>query len=159
MQLDKIKAATKTQVHKIPAPKMRLYGVADIFFNTEEELDKYLETNKRQTESKYKIEFLGSVAGRNDVIRLIHHHNKELLVTAVDEDGYGVYNPERSIEKGYAIWEYHHGDLRDFYKAFRDRKIPLKNDIYAEIDTRDQHILEYCRKNNFFHMGKKTKQE
>ena len=35
------------------------------------------------------------------------------------------------------------------YSAFRDRGISFENDIYAEIDKRNQKILELCKEKNY----------
>ncbi len=78
-----------------------------------------------------------------------------MFYTAVDEDGYGMYNNERSIYRGEFIWEFNYGQIREFYTPFRERGIVFENDIYAKADDRMQRILKHCRDKNLFNMGKK----
>ena len=101
------------------------------------------------------IDYLGNVAGRSDVIRKTYKSGKSKLYAACDEDGYAIYNFERSTYRGEFVWEYNHGSIREMYSAFRDRGISFENDIYDEIDKRHQKILELCREKNLFNMGKK----
>lgn len=148
----------KNPLTEISTPQMRLYGFSgafkSAFFDTEEELTEYVENNDTSFGCICAIEYLGNVAGRSDVIRETSKNGITVLYTAVDEDGYGIYNSERSTYRGEFTWEYNHGDLREMYSAFRDRGIVFENDIYAKIDERNQHILKYCRENNLFNMGK-----
>lgn len=147
----------KNPLSEIPTPQMRLYGFSgafkSAFFDTEEELKEYIKNNDPSFGSTCIIEFLGNVAGRSDVIRTTTKDGRTTLYTAVDEDGYGIYNPERSTYMGKFTWEYNHGDLEEMYSAFRDSGIIFENDIYAKIDERNQHILKLCRESNLFNMG------
>ena len=144
---------------KIPESQMRLYGFSGAFnsayFDTEEELIGWVKTHNTEFGDICIIDYLGNVAGCSDVIRETYKSGKSKLYVACDEDGYGTYNFERSIYRGEFIWEYNHGSLREMYSAFRDRGISFKNDIYGEIDKRNQKILELCREKNLFNMGKK----
>lgn len=94
-----------------------------------------------------------TLAGRSDVIS---KSNSEIsmLYTAVDEDGYGLYNNKRSIYCGEFIWEYNYGSIRELYKPFKEKGIVFENDVYGKIDESNQHILKYFRENNLFNMGK-----
>ena len=144
---------------EIPEPQMRLYGFSGAFnsayFDTEEELIEWVKNHNTYFGDVCVIDFLGKVAGRSDVIREIYKSGKSNLYAACDEDGYGIYNFERSTYRGEFVWEYNHGSLREMYSAFRDRGISFENDIYDEIDKRYQKILKLCRENNLFNMGKK----
>ncbi len=130
---------------EIPEPQMRLYGFSGAFnsayFDTEEELIEYVKTHNITFGSICVIEYLGNVAGCSDVIRQIYKSGKSVLYAAVDEDGYRIYNQERSIYRGEFIWEYNYGRISKMYSAFRDRGIIFENDIYAKIDERDRQLM------------------
>ena len=146
---------------EIPEPQMRLYGFSGAFnsayFDTEKELIEWVKNHDTDFGDVCVIDYLGKVAGRSDVIRKTYKSGKSNLYVACDEDGYGIYNFERSTYRGEFVWEYNHGSLREIYSAFRDRGISFENDIYDEIDKRHQKVLELCRcrENNLFNMGKK----
>lgn len=144
---------------EIPEPQMRLYGFSGAFnsayFDTEKELIEWVKNHDTDFGDVCVIDYLGKVAGRSDVIRKTYKSGKSNLYVACDEDGYGIYNFERSTYKGEFVWEYNHGSLRKIYSAFRDRGISFENDIYDEIDKRHQKILELYREKNLFNMGKK----
>ena len=131
---------------ELPEVKMRLYGVDDFlqstFFDTEEELKSYLKENISLLGEPCIIEYLGSVAGQSDVIRKIDTKGNALLYTAIDEDGYATYNPERSFYRGQFTWEYNYGNLRDWYQSFRSRGIVLEEDIYHKIDIQQKKFFK-----------------
>ena len=131
---------------EIPEPQMRLYGFygafKSSFFDTEEELIEYVKTNNTQFGSICVMEYLGNVAGKSDVIRLTYKSGKSVLYTSVNEDGYGIYNNERSIYRGEFIWEYNHGSISEMYSAFRDRGIVFEDDTYAKIAERNKRLFE-----------------
>lgn len=143
-------------------PKMRLYGISkihkDIFFDTEYELIQFMKKYNLNSSNICVAEFIGDFAGRKDVIRMILKNGVQLLYTVVDEDGYGIYNYEKSISRGEFVWEYNYGNISEIYSAFRNRGIVFENDIYSKIEERNQHILKMCKKENLFNMGKKTEE-
>ena len=134
---------------EIPEPQMRLYGFSgafnSAFFDTEEELNEWVKNHNTEFGDICIIDYLGKVAGRNDVIRKNYKDGKSKLYAACDNYGYGIYNFERSIYRGEFVWEYSYGSLREMYSAFRDRGITFNNDIYDKIDKKYQKILELCR--------------
>ena len=136
---------------EIPEPQMRLYGFsgafASAFFETEEELIEYVKTSDTAFGNLCVIEYLGFVADRNDVIRVTYKNEKPKLYTSVNEDGYGIYNEERSIYKGEYVWEYNHGSISEMYSAFRDRGIVFKDDTYAKISERNKNLLSLLEQN------------
>ncbi len=135
---------------KIPAPQMRLFCFQKAFsesfqrefFDTDQELIEYARSNDKTFGDVCIIEYLGDFAGRSDVIKKIDKDYRIRFYTAIDEDGYGIYNPKRNSSAGEPIWEYNYGDLREMYSAFRDRGITFTNDIYAKIDKENQQTLE-----------------
>ena len=136
---------------EIPEPQMRLYGFSGFFnsefFNTEEELMEYIKTADTEFGNLCVIEYLGNVAGRSDVIRVSYKDRTPKLYTSVDEDGYGIYNDNRSIEKGEYVWEYNHGNISEMYSAFRDRGIVFEEDTYAEIESKNRKMYEMLDQN------------
>lgn len=144
----------KNPLTEIPNPEMRLYHIDDNYFESIDELLHYCRINNKSTKGLKILDYYREFAGCSDVIR-----NQDcdtiMLYTAVDEDGYGVYNNKRSIYRGEFTWEYNYGSIREMYKPFRDKGVVFENDIYAKQDEKMQHILKYCRENNLFNMGKK----
>jgi len=144
---------------EMPTPQMRLFGFSGVFhseyFDTKEELQEYIKTHDTIFGNICTIEYLGSVAGSKDVIRKTCSDGKQFLLTVVDEDGYGIYNHERSVYTGNYKWEYNHGNLRPMYKAFRDRGIVFEDDIYAKIDESYEDIIKRCRDKGLFGKIKK----
>ena len=131
---------------EIPKPQMRLYGFSGVFnssyFDTEEELIEYVKNHNIGFGSICVMDYLGKVAGRNDVIRLTYKSGKQVLYTAVDEDGYGIYNHERSYYKGEFVWEYNYGSISEMYSAFRNRGIVFEDDKYAKIAESNKRLFE-----------------
>lgn len=139
---------------EIPIPEMRLYFVDENYFESIDELLMYCRKNKISTKGLNIIDYYRNLAGHSDVIRKSNSETS-MLYTAVDEDGYGLYNNKRSIYRGEFIWEYNYGSIRELYKPFKEKKIIFDNDVYGKIDETHQHILKYCRENNLFNMGQK----
>ena len=138
---------------EIPIPEMRLYFVDENYFESIDELLMYCRINKISTKGLNIIDYYRNLAGHSDVIRKSNSETS-MLYTAIDEDGYGLYNNKRSVYRGEFIWEYNYGNIRDLYKPFKEKGIVFENDVYGKIDERNQHILKYCRENNLFNMRK-----
>ena len=121
---------------EIPESKMRLYNCFCIFnspyFDSLEELKEWVLDNNIKYDDVCTIDYLGEVAGQSDVFRKTFKNGKEFLYTACDEDGYGIYNYDKSFSKGRFIWDYTFGDIKDMYDAFRNKGIIFKNDIYLK---------------------------
>ena len=136
---------------EIPEPQMRLFGYSNAFnsayFDTEEEIIKWLKNHNIDLGNICVMDYLGTVAGRSDVIRLTYKNGKSILYTACDEDGYGIYNAERSTYRKEFVWEYNYGSISDEYAAFRDRGIVFENDIYVKIEERNKKILSMFKEN------------
>lgn len=139
---------------EIPEPQMRLYGFSGVlksaFFDTEAELIEYVKTHDIQFGNVCIMDYLGNVAGRSDVIRLTYKSGKQDLYTAVNEDGYGIYNNERSIYRGEFVWEYNYGNISEMYSAFRDRGIVFENDTYAKIAEYYKGIMDMFKERQVF---------
>jgi len=129
---------------EMPEPEMRLYFIGKNFFQTIDELLQYCRVNRLSTNGLGILEYYRSLANCSDVIKE-SSSTTLMLYTAVDEDGYGIYNHERSVYRGKFTWEYNHGNIREMYKPFKDRGIIFENDIYAKQDERNQQLLKICR--------------
>lgn len=138
---------------EIPEAEMTIYGINAAYFDTKEELETYCQDNGLSMDIARTLEYFRSLAGAKDVIRLTYRTGKPFMYTAVDEDGYGIYNHERSVYRGEFVWEYSHGNLRGMHKAFRDRGIIFEDDIYANIDERHKKIFQMVQKRKDFPKG------
>ena len=140
----------------IPKPRKRLYGISDtssskgIFFQTEEELKNFLENTCNElpgmSSQVCAVEYLGNVASRDDVIRIIFLNGKSYLVrikedTSWHNNVYEVYNENESIKEGTFIWDTKLGDLRLYYKAFLDAGIDFK-DIVIENMSSEKKLIK-----------------
>ena len=130
----------KNPLTEIPNPEMRLYYIDSNYFESIDELLDYCISNNISTEGLKVLDYYREFAGRSDVIRK-QDCNTTMFYVAIDKDGYGTYNNERSINCGEFIWEYNYGTIREMYKSFRNKGIVFENDIYAEINKRNQKIL------------------
>lgn len=129
----------------IPDPEMRLYFIGNNYFQTIDELLQYCRVNGSSTNGLGILEYYRNLANHSDVIKK-SSSTTLMLYTAVDEDGYGIYNYERSVYRGKFTWEYNHGNIRKMYKPFRDRGIVFEDDIYAKENERMQHIEQSFQK-------------
>ena len=136
----------KNPLSEIPEPDMRLYSIGNDYFESIDELLKYCRKNHKTSEGLTVLDYYKNLAGGSDVIRK-QNNKTSIMYTAVDEDGYGLYNNKRSIQKGKFIWEYNYGNIRNLYKPFKERGIDFVIDVYGKIDERNQRILKYCIEN------------
>ena len=133
-----------------PESKMRLYEIYGLYFDNKEELEMYCQEHDLSSERFTIYDYLGNFAGRTDVIRTVNHQGRIMYLTAVDPDGYGMYNHKRSVYRGEFIWEYHHGQIREYYKSFRERGIVFYDDIYAKIDEEDKKKFQKMKELHLF---------
>lgn len=136
----------KNPLSEIPEPDMRLYSIGNDYFESIDELLEYCRKNHKTSEGLTVLDYYKNLAGGSDVIRK-QNNKTSIMYTAVDEDGYGLYNNKRSIQKGKFIWEYNYGNIRNLYKPFKERGIDFVIDVYGKIDERNQRILKYCIEN------------
>ncbi len=135
----------KNPLTDVPNPEMRLYSIDDNYFESIDELLQYCRINNKSTKDLKILDYYREFAGCSDVISE-QDCDTIMFYTSVDEDGYGIYNNERSIYRGKFTWEYNHGSIREMYKPFKDKGVVFENDIYAKKDKRMQNILKCCRK-------------
>ncbi len=132
--------ANKDQLISIPMPELIVYCVRNQYFLNSNDLEKYCKNNSIPLNSSYSIEYYRFFAGRSDVLKMNGSY-----YTAVDEDGYGIYNHERSTRCGEHIWEFEYGNLRSEYQLLKDIGITLENDVYGEIDKRFDYLKEQLK--------------
>ena len=129
-------------IKEMPKPEMVLYRVHGKNFDTKDELEEYCKNNNIKLSKSSILEYYRNFASRSDVIRNYKEDKVGIFYSACDEDGYGIYNFDRSIYRGEFIWEYNYGHIRELYDIFRDKGIIFENDIYAKIDERHRKIME-----------------
>lgn len=138
----------KIKIFDSPNPIIRLYGCTNIFdnlfFNTEEELMEYAKINNINLDNIYVLDYLGEYAGCRDVIRK-STINDTILYTAIDKDGYAIFNLEKSYAIHNTVWEYNYGNLSEEYAAFRKRGIIFENDPYKEYDKQEEKLIPKTR--------------
>ena len=127
----------------IEQSQMKLY-IVDYFNVIDNEIDliNYLLNNKVNKKNIKIIEYLKHFANKNDVIKITDLNNNVNYCSAVNEEGYAIYNDKRSIYKGNFIWEYKLGDISDLFSEFRKRGIVFENDIYKKIDENNNYIMK-----------------
>mgnify|MGYP003299946967 CR=1 FL=1 len=136
-------------LQEIPNPIMRLYKIDGTYFDDKEELEKFCKENNKDINNVVIVDYLGTVAGRKDVISTFYK-NRMMLYTACDRDGYGMYNHERSFYCGKFIWEYHYGSIRDIYNLFKERGVILEEDIYGKIDKSNEELFKKMKELHLF---------
>lgn len=140
-------------------PQMRLYGlsVTDTDYFDAEGLSNILEDGicsgiygkfYIDVNEIIPIEYIGDFAGKSDVIREISKNGESTFYTIEEmKDCPGIIQIlEASIHKKEIFWEISEydgvDDLSYVYKAFRDRGIFLKNDMYGKRDEINQIHME-----------------
>ena len=141
----------KNPLSEIPEADMRLYSIGNDYFESIDELLKYCRKNHKTSEGLTILDYYKNLAGRSDVIR-VQNNKTSIMYSAVDEDGYGLYNNKRSIYKGKFIWEYNYGSIRSLYKPFKERGIDFVIDVYGKIDERVEKRLKYFKEHNLADM-------
>ncbi len=135
---------------EIPDSQMTIYGIREafkkmVFFDTKEETEVYAKRKGIDVNNIKTFEYLGSVAGREDVIRKTTVSGETEFLVAIDEDGYGSYDKERSVWQNKFIWKYVHGNIKDIYDAFKARGQKLKEDRCGQIEEENQRLLELTK--------------
>lgn len=151
MNLSKYLQISDEKMEK-PSSEMRLFGIRGAYFDSKEELESYCENKGFSINDAHILEYIRHFANRSDVIKVIDKYGSRFY-TAVDEDGYGIYNHERSIKE--FIWEFHHGHIKDLYSPFRDRGIIFENDIYEDIAKKNKQLKKIKFGSNIENENKK----
>lgn len=139
---------------EMPKPEMRLYFIGNNYFQTIDELLQYCRVNRLSADGLGTLDYYRNLADCSDVIRK-SNSTTLMLYTAVDENGYGIYDYKESVYCGKFIWKYNHGSIREMYKPFRNRGIVFENDIYAKQEAKNKQLLKIFREKNLFGYGKK----
>lgn len=141
---------------EIPNSGMKVYGIDNSFFDTKEELERYCTVNDLSKDQMFTLDYIREVAGRKDVIKRTDKNGTSIFLTAVDEDGYGIFNATRSTYRGEFVWEFNYGTIEELYIPFRDRGVIFERDIYTEINERNKRLLKRCQEKNLFGLGGKN---
>lgn len=137
-------------------PEMRLFLINGAYFDTKEEMESYAETEGLDASKSSVVEYIRFFAGRSDVIRETDASGVSLCFKVCDEDGFGIYNRERSNREQGFFWEFSGGNIADMYAPFRERGIAFEYDVYGKIDKEKQRSLELCQKDNLMNLGKQS---
>ncbi len=140
------KPVNKNPLTKIPKSEMDLYYIKGHYFDTLKDLKVYCKSKGISRSGFFVVSYLRKCANRNDVIMKKSRDGNVMLYTAVDEDGYAIYDNERSIYCGKFVWNFENGDISELYKPFRDRGIVFTDDRYAKIDEKNRELFGYCKK-------------
>lgn len=138
-------AVNKDPLIETPKPEMRLYQINSTYFESREDLEDYCQRIGISCDAVSIFDYIRTIADRKDVIQVTDPSGKSTLYCAIDDDGYGVYNPERSTYRGKFTWEYNYGCIRDLYVPFREKGVTFENDVYGKIEERKQTFLKMCR--------------
>ena len=136
----------------LPNAEMRLYGVYGFYFVTLEKLVNFCQNNDISIDNVYVLDYIRNIAGRSDVIRKIDKDGRSVFYTAIDRDGYGVYNDEKSRRCGEFVWEFNYGSIEELYAPFREIGVVFEIDIYAKLNEEMKHVLKFCREKNLFNV-------
>ena len=129
----------------IPNPEKTLYCTGTHYFDTKEELNAYCKEHDIEVNNTYTMDYIRIMANRTDVIRKKYPNKEPIYLNAIDEDGYAIYNEQRSIYRNEFVWEYEYGNLRMEYSAFRNKGIIFEDDIYQKIDEKYDELLSMTR--------------
>ena len=121
-------------------PDVVLYCVSNSCFFTEKDLEMYCKNNNISTKKAYTIEYYKSFAFRSDVLKINGKY-----YAAVDEDGYGVFDSDKSIHHGEYLWNFEYGSLRTEYEFLKNIGIILEDDVYGKIDEKNKRGKEKCK--------------
>ena len=136
---------SKYNLFNIPTPEKTLYCVNDKYFNSRRELKSYCNYKFIPEENTYTMDYFRILANQSDVIRKTCYDKPPIYLSVVDENGYGVYNKEKSFNELNYVWDYKYGNLRQEYKAFKDHGITFENDLYQEVDDKLEENLSKTR--------------
>ena len=137
------KPVNKNPLGEVPNPEIVVYCTRNSYFLKKEDLEMYCKNNNISKSNTYTMEYYRKFAGRSDVIKMNGDY-----YAAVDEDGYGVYNYDRSVYRGEYTWEFEYGHLRTEYQLLKDIGITLENDVYGDIDKRNEYIKQKIKEKN-----------
>lgn len=128
---------------EIPDSQMTIYEVNGMFFDTYNEALIYAKGKNIDSNLIVTFDYLGTVAGRDGVIRRTDIEGKtELLVNCVGES-YDIYDNERSIHQGKYVWKHFRGSLKSIYDAFKNKGLVFKKDTEQKSQSLSKSI-ERC---------------
>ena len=116
---------------ELPESTLTLYcydkNFNQTFFNTQAKLDLY--ASNHPGGRKIIIDYLGKVAGKDNVIKETFENSKTRLLHYVSSENYEIYNSKRSAFKGTYMWDKYYGDVRSVKEALESNGINFDSDI------------------------------
>lgn len=110
------------------------------YFESERECKDYYEKSHDPFASTCIIEYIGNFAGKDDVIKY-SSFSKECYFVVCDEVSYYVYKADENNHDN-SCWQQVNGSVEWMYKAFRDKGIIFKNDVYAQAREEEQKLIK-----------------
>lgn len=118
----------------------------NFYFDAEEELELHVANShdpKEFTDISI-IEYLGSFAGKKDVIRKVNSDGSVKVYAACDCTQFYISDitDTENQEILSADWMLHDGSVADLYRAFRERGIIFEDDIYARDEKEEKEFIK-----------------
>lgn len=110
------------------------------YFESKSECKEYYEKSHDLFASSCIIEYIGNFAGKDDVIKYRNFDGEHYLVVC-DEVSYYDYQADENNHDIFH-WQPVNGSIEWMYKAFRDKGIIFKNDVYAQIREEEQKLVK-----------------
>ncbi len=131
----------KDELTKIPSILYVFLGeFCNKYFESESDCKKCYEESRDPFASICIIEYLSNFAGKNDVI-LYRDFAGEHYLAACDDRSYYDYQANENNHDIFC-WQQVDGTIEWMYKAFRDKGIIFKNDVYAQIKEEEQKLIK-----------------
>lgn len=115
----------------------KIYGIKRfdsnelIFYDNFDDAKKYMQMFTKYIDDIFILEYLGEYANRKDVIRKTITNQLPIIVSAVDEEGYEIYNQINSKpEQKQFVWDYVPGNLKEEYNMLEKFGIEFEKNIY-----------------------------
>lgn len=98
-------------IYELPKAEVKLYavgtGVDSHYFATATDRKKWLVDAKPKYSYNYTAEYLGNVAGKEDVIKETYENGDIRLLSIENSTEYDIYNFEKSKIKGKFVWDHY----------------------------------------------------
>lgn len=117
------------------------HGMTPKFCDSQKEVVAFENSDKISFVSPSVIEYIGTFAGRTDVIRKTTEDGQVKYCTPIDDEHYAIYDEEKSKKFRKHVWNNDIGSLKDTYNAFRERGIVFENDIYQKLEVEEQRLI------------------
>ena len=96
-------------------------GIKSYYFNSLEEREQWISVNKPEICNRIAVEYVGSIAGKENVIREWNDYMSSYRYVSINDDNtYSVYNFEQSTQKGVYVWNNYTDGVGNEYKMLSD---------------------------------------